>query len=209
QADGADTPRVTRLDVTPREAVVIAPAHRLALAVPAALSGGTNRDVTRLALFQPPGALLALPPRSAEQRPQKGEVTVLVRYLNQRVPVQMAFVPARPEFVWRPPPAINFIDQLVFTKLRALRIQPSPPCPDHVFVRRAYLDALGILPTVAEAREFLEDSRADKQAHLIDRLLERPEFADFWALKWSDVLRNEEKVLDRKGVAVFHRWIRQ
>src|SRR5262249_26346823 len=156
QADGADTPRVTRLDVTPREAVVLAPADPIPLAARAAFSGGTKRGAAPRAAFEPAGALVAVTPASEGRRDQTAEVTVLVRYLNQRVPVQMAFVPARPEFVWRPPPAINFIDQLVFTKLRALRIQPSPPCPDHVFVRRAYLDALGILPTVAEAREFLE-----------------------------------------------------
>src|SRR5262249_3361234 len=66
-----------------------------------------------------------------------------------------------------------------------------------------------LLPTVVEAREFSADLRSDKRARLIDRLLERPEFADFWALKWSDLLRNEEKVLDAKGVQVFHHWIRQ
>ncbi|HKQ40273.1 MAG TPA: DUF1549 and DUF1553 domain-containing protein, partial [Verrucomicrobiae bacterium] len=77
------------------------------------------------------------------------------------------------------------------------------------FVRRAYLDVLGILPTAEEARAFVADKAKDKRAQLIDRLLERPEFPDFWALKWADLLRNEEKVLDRKGVQLFHRWIRQ
>src|SRR5205814_3025465 len=78
-----------------------------------------------------------------------------------------------------------------------------------VLLRRAYLDTLGILPTSDEVRAFLGDTHSDKRARLIDALLERPEFADFWALKWSDVLRNEEKTLDRKGVQAFHHWIRQ
>ena len=86
---------------------------------------------------------------------------------------------------------------------------PSDLCSDAVFLRRAYLDALGALPTPEEARRFLDDARPDKRARLIDELLDRPEFADFWALKWSDLLRNEEKVLDRKGVRLFHDWIRQ
>src|SRR5204863_575265 len=71
----------------------------------------------------------------------------------------------------------------------------------------AYLDALGILPTVDETTAFLADPDPHKRAKLIDRLLARPEFAEFWAQKWSDLLRNEEKALDRKGVAVFYRWI--
>jgi hypothetical protein len=75
-------------------------------------------------------------------------------------------------------------------------------------MRRAYLDLLGLLPTAAEARAFAADASADKRARLVDRLLERPEYADFWAMKWSDLLRNEERALDRKGVQNFHHWIR-
>jgi hypothetical protein len=78
-----------------------------------------------------------------------------------------------------------------------------------VFLRRAFLDLAGMLPTAEEAREFAGDSRPDKRARVIDELLERPEFADFWALKWSDLLRNEERALDRKGVEAFHHWIRR
>ncbi len=87
-------------------------------------------------------------------------------------------------------------------------MNPSPPADDHTFVRRAYLDALGILPSAEEARAFVADTRAEKRRRLIDELLARPEFADNWALKWSDLLRNEEKVLDTKGVDAFHGWIR-
>jgi hypothetical protein len=75
-------------------------------------------------------------------------------------------------------------------------------------VRRAFLDLLGILPVDDEARGFVVDTRSDKRSRLIDELLERQEYADFWALKWSDLLRNEEKTLDRKGVQNFHAWIR-
>jgi hypothetical protein len=88
-------------------------------------------------------------------------------------------------------------------------VQPSAECSDSIFLRRAYLDTLGLLPTPQEARTFLADPRPDKRGRWIDQLLQRPEFADFWALKWSDLLRNEEKVLDRKGVQAFHHWIRQ
>jgi hypothetical protein len=88
-------------------------------------------------------------------------------------------------------------------------MRPSDLSSDAVFLRRAFLDALGVLPTPDEVRVFLEDKSSNKRARLIDQLLQRPEFADFWALKWSDVLHNEEKTLDRKGVQAFHRWIQQ
>jgi hypothetical protein len=123
--------------------------------------------------------------------------------------VRLAFVANRPGFKWSNPRSQNVIDENVFAKLKGLRINPSDLCTDTEFVRRAYLDLLGILPTADEARAFAKDHRRDKRARLIDELLERPEFADFWALKWADLLRNEEKVLDTKGVQAFQRWIRQ
>ncbi len=148
-------------------------------------------------------------PGGEVRREQDGETTVLVRYLDHQAAVRLAFVPTRPGYAWRDVPEVNFVDSHVNAKLRSLRLLPSDLCSDHVFLRRAYLDALGVLPTADEARRFLDDARPDRRARLVDELLDRPEFADFWALKWSDLLKNEEKLLDRKGVAVFHDWIRR
>jgi hypothetical protein len=134
---------------------------------------------------------------------------VLVRYLHCQEPVRLARVPARPGFAFRAPPAANFIDELVFEKLRRLKIEPSQVSDDRLFLRRAHLDLLGMIPTAAEARAFAADPRPDKRARLVDDLLERPEFAEFWALKWSDLLRNEERSLDFKGVQGFYHWIRR
>jgi hypothetical protein len=207
--DPAGAPVLTRIEVTPREQFLIEPADRVQLRVVARFSDGSTRDVTRLAVFETSNQIVAVNADGEVRREQMGETAILVRYLNQRVPVTLAFVPDRPGFVWPNPPEANYIDHHVFAKLRALRTAPSPICSDSVFLRRAYLGVLGVLPTAAEARRFLQDSRADKRSSLIDALLERPEFADFWALKWSDVLRSEEKTLDRKGVQAFHEWIRQ
>jgi hypothetical protein len=140
---------------------------------------------------------------------EPGETTIVVRHLDRQGTALLAFVPARPGFVWSAPPAANYVDEHVFARLKKLRMNPSALCTDGEFIRRAYLDLLGILPTPVETRTFLADTRTDKRARLIDALLERPEFADFWALHWSDLLRNEEKQLDKKGVRVFHAWIRE
>jgi hypothetical protein len=88
-------------------------------------------------------------------------------------------------------------------------MNPSKTCSDTEFVRRAYLDVLGALPTAEEAKAFVADAASDKREKLVDALLLRPEYADAWALKWADLLRIEERTLDRKGVQGFHRWIRQ
>ena len=105
----------------------------------------------------------------------------------------------------------NKIDELVFAKLKQLNIQPANVCSDAVFVRRAYLDLIGTLPTLDEATAFIEDQAANKRGVLVDRLLEREEFADYWAMKWGDVLRVKSEFpinLWPNAVQAYHRWIR-
>jgi hypothetical protein len=206
--DGDGAPVLKSLDVSPRQQVLVEPADRVTLRVTATFSDGRTRDVTKLAVFETSNLGVRVHADAVVERRQLGETTVLVRYLDRQAAVQLAFVPARPDFMWKEPPHNNYIDKHVFAKLKTLRTLPSDLCSDTVFVRRAYLDALGVPPTVAEVRKFIDDPSADKRARVIDALLERPEFADFWALKWSDLLRNEEKALDHKGVQLFHQWIR-
>jgi hypothetical protein len=109
------------------------------------------------------------------------------------------------------PTPCNRIDELVFARLAQLKIQPARLCSDAVFVRRAYLDVIGTLPTGLEAREFLLDRSPDKRRALIDRLLEREEFADYWAMKWSDLLRIKAEFpinLWPNAAQAYHRWVR-
>lgn len=207
--DAANAPVLRRLEVTPRQRVSIEPSERVALRVEAVFSDGTIRDVTRLAVFETSNLVVRVDGDGVAHRENMGETTILVRYLDRQTAVQLAFVPARPNFVWPNPPIANYIDQHVFAKVRTLRMAPSSLASDSVFLRRAYLDVLGILPTPEETRRFLTDTRADKRSRLIDALLERPEFADFWSLKWADLLHCEEKALDSKGVRLFHDWIRR
>src|SRR5690606_37050066 len=141
-------------------------------------------------------------------------------FLDQQHPVTLAFLPERENFAWQPParegvapaepPATDLhpVDELIFAKLQRLQINPSPICDDSTFVRRAYLDLHGQIPTAEQARAFVDSDDPGKRTKLIDELLQRQEFADWWTLKWADLLRNEQKVLDRKGVANFQAWIR-
>jgi hypothetical protein len=103
------------------------------------------------------------------------------------------------------------IDELVFGRLEQLGIQPANICSDAVFVRRAYLDVIGTLPAAQEARTFILDQDPNKRSTLIDHLLEREEFADYWAMKWSDLLRVKAEFpinLWPNAVQAYHRWIR-
>ena len=103
------------------------------------------------------------------------------------------------------------IDDLVFGRLKQLGIAPAKICSDAVFLRRAYLDVIGTLPTAGEARQFLQDTDADKRHKLVDRLLEREEFIDYWTMKWCDLLRVKSEFpinLWPNAVQAYHRWIR-
>jgi len=107
--------------------------------------------------------------------------------------------------------SFNSIDDLVATGLREKGIEPANLCSDGVFIRRVYLDVIGTLPESQEVVKFLEDKSPDKRGRLIDALLERPEFADYWALKWCDILRVKAEFpinLWPNAVQAYHRWIR-
>jgi hypothetical protein len=207
--DPADLPTVTGLDVSPGSRVQLTPARWQQLGVAAKYADGSARDVTRLTVFSssdPAIADVTLNGLVEFKRP--GEVAVLVRYLEEMVSVRLTYLEPREGFAWPNPPEHNFIDKLVFAKLKQMTILPSDLCTDDEFVRRAYLDACGRLPTAAEAKAFRADGDARKRDKLIDRLVTLPEFADFWALKWADVLRSNRKTIQAKGSYAFQLWLR-
>jgi len=207
----SEAPKLTVVDlvVEPREIFLLEPAKEIQIRAWAVFSDGTKKDVGDLAVFESSNLKIEVSRNGLVQSSLPGETTVTARYLQLQQAANLAFVPARPDFHWSNPPTRNYIDERVDARLRQLRMNPSDLCTDGEFVRRAYLDLLGLLPTPEETRRFLADTRSDKRAVLVDALLERPEFADYWAVHWSDVLRNEEKQLDRKGTRVFYDWIRQ
>ncbi|MEW4567158.1 DUF1549 and DUF1553 domain-containing protein [Tautonia sp. JC769] len=202
-------PEVTSLSIFPADRINAAPALTQQVIVTATFTDGSTRDVTRLAAFDvdDPTAV-AVSPSGLVRRSGSGESVVSARFLGKHAVSRLAFLPDRASFVWDGPAPKTPFDEAVFAKLEALTIHPSPPAPDHVFLRRAYLDTIGVLPTPDEARAFLDSDDPDKRARLVDSLLDRPEFADFWALKWADLLRNEEKTMGPKGVWAFQRWLR-
>ncbi len=204
----ADAATVTRLEVQPSQVIVASPTDDVQVRVTAFFSDGTSQQVTNRACYELSNLSASVDAGGRVSRNKFGETTLIVRYLQQQVPVSICFIEARPQYHWNETAENNEIDRHVFAKLRQLRINAANLCDDTVFVRRAFLDAIGRLPTADEAQHFVGDQDPCKRAKLIDALLSRPEFADFWALKWADVLRTEEKVLDSQGVKVFHGWIR-
>ncbi|HSQ54355.1 MAG TPA: DUF1549 and DUF1553 domain-containing protein, partial [Gemmata sp.] len=206
--DPAGNARLARLEVTPKSKILVDPADRFAVKVVARFADGSSRNVTHLATFEFTTLGVATITAAGEViRENIGETVLLVRYLSLVEPVRIVFLPNRPVPDIGDLRPANEIDRLVFAQLQELRLRPAELAPDHVFLRRAYLDTTGLLPTPDETRAFLASTDPGKRVKLIDALLARPEFAEYWAQKWSDLLRNEEKALDKKGVAVFFRWI--
>lgn len=206
--DSDGVPTLADITVTPSEQIVDLGEAAVQISAVATFSDGSHRDVTALAVYEPSSPLVEVTADGRATADRNGEATIIVRFLNRQSPVRLAFLASRPDFAWSPPPIVNEVDRLVFGRLHALQIHPSPLCDDTTFVRRACLDLTGELPTAEVARTFIADLNPGKRARLIDELLERPAYAEFWAIRWSDLLRNEERTLDRKGVANLHGWIR-
>jgi len=209
QDDPATLPKLTKIEVLPGNRVLNAPAKFQQLAVLAHFSDNSVRDVTRLTVFSssdPAQADVSM--NGFVEFRQSGEVAILCRYLDEMQAVRLTYLEPKPGFNWPNPQAVNYVDTHVFNKLKMLSIAPSDVCTDSEFIRRAYLDLCGLLPTADEVKTFVNDKDANKRAKLIEKLLERPEYADFWTLKWSDVLRSSRKTIQLKGIHTFQAWLR-
>ena len=204
-----DDPTVASIRVEPRDRI-LTPRGRQRLRVMARFTDGREADVTHLAKFQSNNdALAAVQPGGlvlAGDAP--GEAAIMASFLNA-VDTFRLVVPRAGRI--EPYPAVpenNFIDRLVFRKLRTLNILPSDLTDDAEYLRRVYLDVIGTLPTPTEARRFLDDKWPDRRARLVEELLHRPEYADFWALQWADLLRVDRAALGPKRAYAYYKWIR-
>ncbi len=178
----------------------------------AVFSDGSETDVTGLAGFLSSDMRVATVDSGGVVKAEGfGEAVIVVSYLRQSDTARVV-VPQPLPGPFPNPGANGRIDELVFAKLQKLGIPPSDVCSDEVFLRRVYLDTIGLLPTHDEARAFLADPDAQKRARLIERLLARDEFADCWALKWGDLLRIKSEYPVRvwpRGVQTYYRWLRE
>src|SRR5205823_13992885 len=155
------------------------------LAVTAHYTDGTTEDVTRSALYEPNDKNLATSDENGRVKvfSQPGDVAVMVRY-QAKVAVFRATIPLGAP-IENLPVARNFIDEIVFKKLKTIGIPPSDICDDSTFIRRATIDIAGRLPTPGEVKRFLAETSSSRRDALIDRLLDSTDYADFFANKWA------------------------
>jgi hypothetical protein len=207
----ASDPHVVRIECFPKNCVSERNVEQQVI-VTAHYSDDTSRDVTREAQFKSNEEHVAAVDASGLVRTfeSTGSTAIMARYMGQ-VDVCQILIPRAGGAVAKSAlPKQNYIDELVQAKWQKLNLTPSPLADDATFLRRAFLDALGTLPTPAEVREFLSDTEPRKRDKWVERILARGEYADFWAVKWGDLLRNKRRGQkeNMRGTYAFHAWIR-
>jgi hypothetical protein len=180
------------------------------LVVTAHYSDGSTEDVTRAAQFDSNATDMGEVSKTGLVKTSdlSGDVAIMTRYQGL-VAVFRGTVPMGAK-VDKLPPAKNFVDQFTFAKLQRLGMPPSQIADDATFLRRATIDIAGRLPTIEETNAFRDDKDPTKRDRLIDRLVDSADYADYFANKWSAVLRNRRKMPTyTRGTYGFHSWIRQ
>jgi hypothetical protein len=204
-------PRLQRIDVLPRSAMLKIKSE-MPVIVRAVYSDGHVEDVTRWSRFGSSDEDVAKVTEEGRITVAgNGEASITVGFgsVVATMTVTAPFENQVADAVYERSPRNNFVDDHVIRKLRALHLPPSPDCEDREFIRRAYLDAAGILPTPEEIAKFKANPAKNKRATLIDSLLERSEYVDYWSYKWSDVLLVSTRRLPQPAMYSFYRFVRQ
>jgi len=206
-------PKVSKLELGPA-AAVLKPGETVPLAATATFADGSKKDVTWLTKFESNDAAYVEVSPAGKAKALRNGATAVRAMFQVEVAVTLLSMPYdRPVDAGRFEGRNNFVDDHVQAKLRELRIEPSDLCTDNEFVRRAFLDACGLLPTAAEVTAFVADRDPKKRDTLVAALLARPEFNDYWALQLGDLFQNRKErdhdVRGTKGVRQFHVWLRE
>ena len=202
-------PQLESIRIIPSSVLLSAPNKKINLQVKAKFSNGEEKDVSQWADYESANLGAEVSAGGELEFSQPGETTVFVRYMGGRASMRAALIKANDNYKWKGPSSKNEIDHYVFSKLKLFNQNPSAVSDDLTFLRRVSLDVTGSLPSSDTARSFLSDKRKDKRSILIEELLKSEEYASFWALKWADLLRVEEKTLDSKGVEKIYGWLKE
>ncbi len=206
-----DDPRIEGIEVYPSD-VTLHPKDVQRIVVRAKYSDGHTNDVTPWAKFTATNEAVAGVNdggRITCNGHGGGAISVWYSSKIAIVRVRSPYDTPIPESVFKEAKHRNFVDELILKQLASLRLQPSPIADDATFMRRAYLDTIGKLPTANEVRSFLADGAPDKRDRLIESLLARDEFVDYWSFQWSDLLLVNGTRLRPKAVEAFYKWIRE
>jgi hypothetical protein len=208
--DGPNPPQLVDLQLYPTSAVLNGRGEKQPLTVRATYSDGQNRDVTSLAYFMTSNdTSAAVTPDGLVTAGDRGEALITARFGPKTIGSQFIVLPKDLQFSFPDTPENNYIDTLVNKKLKKLRIAPSELCTDETYLRRVYLDIVGLLPTAEEYERFMSSTAPDKRDQLVDELLARPEFVDMWVMKWAELLQiRSTNEVNRKAAMLYFDWLR-
>lgn len=205
------SPRVTEINIAPRDAVLERIGEKQQYRVVAIYSDGATREVTREAFIESGNAEVAAAARGGELTAvRRGEAPVLARYEGSYAATTLTVMGDRTGFLWQQPPTWGRLDDLVAAKWQRMQILPSELCSDAEFIRRVTLDLTGLPPTAEQVGAFVGDARDTrvKRDELIDRLIGCDDFIEYWTNKWADLLQVNRKFLGVEGAAALRKWIR-
>ncbi len=207
--DPADIPTCTGIEVYPKSGVLDGEGATQQITVRATYSDGTDRDVTALALFLSSNENSAsLSPEGVITAANRGEAFLMARFATYTVGSHFVVLPKGLQWEDTPQPARNYVDELVNLKLKQLRMTAAPRCSDEVFLRRVYLDLVGVLPEEEEYVAFMSDADPAKRDKLIETLLERKEFTEVWVSKWAEwLMMRSSNQTSAKSIALYYTWL--
>jgi hypothetical protein len=206
------SPRVTALEIHPRSPVLALPGARQQMAVLATYSDGSKRDVSAEAFLESSNTEVAtVDKHGLVTAVRRGETAMLARYEGSYAAASLIVMGDRSGFQWEGVPEYNYIDTLVYEKLKQVKVLPSGLCTDSEFVRRVTLDLTGLPPQPEEVSAFLADPRPSKEKReaLVDKLVGSPDFVEHWTNKWADLLQVNRKFLGDQGAAALRGWVRK
>ncbi|MFZ4764526.1 MAG: DUF1549 domain-containing protein [Roseimicrobium sp.] len=211
--DKADIAKVTSIEIFPKQSVLEGKGAFQQMTVRASYSDGTDRDVTNLVLFSSNNDPTATITKSGlVTSGDRGEAFILARFDVFSVVSQVLVIPDNLKYERPKLAEANYIDKLVNDKLDKLRIYPSAVASDQEFVRRLYIDLIGLYPSAEEVKSFLADARPDKRTQLVDVLLDRKEFTEMWVMKWAELLQirsglNNNRPPFYKNALLYYNWL--
>jgi hypothetical protein len=212
--DSENVPQVTGISLVPDKVVFSGKETKRPLQVVAKYSDGATRPVNRLALYLTNNKTTAdIDDQGMVTAGKHGDAFVFARFAKYTTGAEVIVLPNDKHFKWPKIPETSYVDQLVDAKLKNLRVIPSGLCTDDEFLRRAYLDLIGLPPTTEEYKRFVAGKSKNKRAELVDELLKRDEFADLWTTKWAEMLKvtsaNDDAFgTDKKAAYEYYEWIR-
>ncbi len=205
-----NAPRIARIEIAPLSNIIPLIGMKQQMTVWATYADGSKRDVSAEAFLESSNIEAAtVDKQGLVTALRRGEAAILARYDGNYAAATLIIMGDRSGYAWKETPTFNWIDQLVYDKLKTVKVLPSDVCSESDFLRRVHIDLTGLPPDAEMVRAYLSDPRPSKtkREEVIDKLVGGPDFVEHWTNRWSDLLQVNRKFLGNEGAVAFRKWI--